>query len=77
MNCPDSPAAAGQKSLQQIRAENRAVKKFNAELQKAVDGVDWDKHRTLKPYSLGCVAILALSRRSDILRGNRLRLALQ
>ena len=37
------PTAAGQKSRKQTRAENKAVKKFNAELQKAVDGVDWGK----------------------------------
>jgi hypothetical protein len=37
------PTAAGQKSLRQIRAENKVVKKFNAELQMAVDGVDWAK----------------------------------
>jgi len=37
------PTAAGQKNLRQSRAENKAVKKFNAELQKAVDGVDWGK----------------------------------
>ena len=34
---------AGQTNLQRARAENKAVKKFNAELQKAVDGVDWGK----------------------------------
>jgi len=37
------PTAAGQKSRQQIRDENKAVKKFNAELQKAVDKEDWSK----------------------------------
>ena len=37
------PTAAGQKSRRQTRAEKQAVKKFNAELQKAVDGVDWGK----------------------------------
>lgn len=31
------------KSPQQTRAEKQATKKFNAELQKAVDGVDWGK----------------------------------
>ena len=30
------PTSAGQKSLQQTRAENKATKVFNAELQKAV-----------------------------------------
>ena len=37
------PTATGQKSRQQTRAENKAVKKFNTELQKAVNGVDWGK----------------------------------
>jgi hypothetical protein len=37
------PASTGQQSRQQARAENKAVNKFNAELQKAIDGVDWAK----------------------------------
>jgi len=37
------PTSAGRKRYRQIRAEDKAVKKFNAELQKTVDGVDWGK----------------------------------
>ena len=37
------PTAAGQTSRQQTRAEKQATKKFNAELQMAIDGVDWAK----------------------------------
>jgi hypothetical protein len=37
------PTPAGPKTLKQSRAEKQAVKKFNAELQKAVDKVDWAK----------------------------------
>jgi hypothetical protein len=37
------PTSAGQKSRRQTLAEKQAVKKFNAELQKAIDAVDWSK----------------------------------
>jgi hypothetical protein len=37
------PASAGRKSRRQTRAENKAVKKFNAELQKAVEKAHWAK----------------------------------
>ena len=37
------PTSAGQKSRRQTRADRQAVKKFNADLQIAVDGVDWGK----------------------------------
>jgi hypothetical protein len=37
------PTPAGQKTLKQSRAEKQANKKFNAELQKAIDKVDWRK----------------------------------
>jgi hypothetical protein len=37
------PTAAGQKSLRQTCAANKVAKVFNAELQKAIDVVDWSK----------------------------------
>ena len=35
------PASAARKLCRQERAEKKAIKVFNAELQKAVDPVDW------------------------------------
>jgi hypothetical protein len=37
------PTAAGRKSCRPMRDEKKAVKKFNADLQKEIDGVDWAK----------------------------------
>jgi hypothetical protein len=34
---------AGHKSLRHETAEKQAVKKFNAELQKAIDAIDWSR----------------------------------
>ena len=33
--------AAEQKARHQVHVEKQAVKKFNSELQKAIDAVDW------------------------------------
>jgi hypothetical protein len=35
------PISAWQKTLKQTRADKQAAKKFNADLQKAIDRVDW------------------------------------
>jgi hypothetical protein len=37
------PTSAEQKSLRQTRAEKQPAERFNAELQKAIDRVDWGK----------------------------------
>jgi hypothetical protein len=44
------PASAGQKSLRQTRAEKQAVKKFNTELRKKIDRVDWAKVKLPRLY---------------------------
>jgi hypothetical protein len=38
-----APASVGRKRCRQARVETEAVKKFNAELQKEVDRVEWAK----------------------------------
>jgi hypothetical protein len=47
--------SAGQRTRRQTRAERQAVKKFNAELQKAVDKVDWAKLKLLGERPLKCI----------------------
>jgi hypothetical protein len=38
-----NPVSAGKRRCRQTRAENKAVKKFNTELQSAIDRVNWAK----------------------------------
>jgi hypothetical protein len=37
------PTSAGRKRCLLMRDEKKAVKKFNADLRKGIDGVDWAK----------------------------------
>jgi hypothetical protein len=42
--------SAGQKTLKQTRAEKQAVKKFNTDLTKEIDRVDWAKVKLPRQY---------------------------